>query len=136
MEAVHVLLGVDGVEHFLLVEVLGQRQLAEDAVDLGVFVELGDELHQVVLAGVLRQVVPLGVDAQLAAGLLLGAHVDLGGRVGPDEDGYQAGHHVVLGLELGDLGLELFADLLGDFGALDEFCCHWLFPLCFHFYRF
>ena len=40
VEAVNILLGVDGVEDFLLVEVLGQRQLDQDAVNLGVLIEL------------------------------------------------------------------------------------------------
>ena len=77
MEAVHVLLGVDGVEDLFLVEVLRQGELAEDAVDLGVLVELIDEGEERFLGGVRRQVVPLGVHTEFLAGLFLGADVDL-----------------------------------------------------------
>mmetsp|Transcript_15525 Transcript_15525/g.33698 ORF Transcript_15525/g.33698 Transcript_15525/m.33698 type:complete len:222 (-) Transcript_15525:405-1070(-) len=49
VEAVHILLDADGVQDGLLVDVLGQRQLDQDAVDLGVSVVPLDHLQHVLL---------------------------------------------------------------------------------------
>ena len=49
VKAVDVLLGVDGVKDLLLVQSLGQRQLDEDTVYLGVFIELIYQSQQVFL---------------------------------------------------------------------------------------
>ena len=55
MEAIHVLVPGDGVQHRLLVQMPGQRKLAQDAVHLWVAVELLDQVQQRLLCGVLRQ---------------------------------------------------------------------------------
>ena len=119
MEAVDVLLGVDGVEHLLFVQMLGQGQLHQDAVNLGVFIELVDQVDEFFLGGFLRQVVSLRVDAQLFRGLFFLADVYLRGRVRPDEHRDQPGHDIVLRLEVGDFFFQFFAYLRGDFRAFD-----------------
>jgi len=54
VETVHVLLEVDGGEYFFFIEVAGQRQLHEDAVDRGVRVELANQGFDFLLGGIFR----------------------------------------------------------------------------------
>ena len=51
-QAVDVLGRIDRRDHLVLVDLVGQRQLDEDPVDRVVRVQLGDQLEQLVLAGV------------------------------------------------------------------------------------
>ena len=51
MESVNVLVGVDGVDHRGLVDVLGERELDQDAVDLGIAIQLANQGQQFGLAG-------------------------------------------------------------------------------------
>ena len=55
MEAVDVLDRIDGADDAALVDLRGQRQLDEDAVDRVVGVQLGDEVEQLALGRLLRQ---------------------------------------------------------------------------------
>ncbi len=60
---------------------LRQRQLHENAVHVGIVVEIVDQLEQVPLAGLGRQLVLVGIHAGLDGLLALAAHVDLARRV-------------------------------------------------------
>ena len=55
MEAVDVLDRIDGADDAALVDLRGQRQLDEDAVDRVVGVQLRDEVEQLALGRLLRQ---------------------------------------------------------------------------------
>ena len=81
MKAVHILHGVDGEHHAIGLDLLGQRQLHENAVDLLVGVELRDQLEQRILRGRARQAVLDGVHARLLGLARLVAHVNLARRV-------------------------------------------------------
>jgi hypothetical protein len=50
VEAVDILVGIDRVDDRLRVDLLGDRQLAEDTVDLRILVELLDQRQQLGLA--------------------------------------------------------------------------------------
>jgi hypothetical protein len=94
MEAVDVLVGIDGVEHALrrvLSHRRRQRRLHEDAVVRDAAVQAIDEGQQVVERGGRRQ--PLQVDPQsgVGAGLHLVADVDFGRRILADEHDAEAG---------------------------------------------
>ena len=80
MEAVDVLVGVDGEKGRELVEPLRERQLHQIGVDLGIGVEAGDDLVQLLLGGVLGQFGADRADADLLAVLVLQA--DIGGAGG------------------------------------------------------
>ena len=73
MEAVDVLVRRDGVRHLRLVDVLRERKLDEDPVDLVVRVQLVDEREHVRLGRVRRQPDVAGVDPRLGRGLVLAA---------------------------------------------------------------
>ena len=77
MKAVDVLGGIDGVEQGLGIDLRGQRQLDQNAVDLVAPVELGDELEHLLGGDGGRRRDEVAIDAKLGAGLHLVADVDL-----------------------------------------------------------
>ena len=90
-EPVHVLVRVEGVDDRGGVDLIGKRQLDEDAVDLVRGVELPNEVEQLVLGdGPLRLAVDRP-DPDLLAGLALAAHVDRGRGVVADQHRRQSG---------------------------------------------
>ena len=93
MEGVDVLERIDGLRARVLVDLLRQRQLHQDAVDRRVAVEPVDQGQKLVGGGFGRGAVQLAGDAGLLAGLLLVANVDLAGRVFAHQHGRQAGRH-------------------------------------------
>ena len=98
MEAVDVLLSADALEDLRLVRgnLLGQRQLHEDAMDLHVGVERIDLRDELVFCRRLGHLNDFGVDAERLARLVLVAHVDLRGRIRADDDDGKARLHAVL----------------------------------------
>ena len=78
VESVDVLLVGDGAEDALLVDVVGHRELHQDAVHVRVGVVVGDHLEDLLLGGVAGEVGAEGVDAGLGARLLLRVDVRLG----------------------------------------------------------
>jgi hypothetical protein len=85
MQSVDVLDRVDRSHHVRFVDLLRQRRLDEDAVDLLVLVELAHQREQVVLGRHGRQPVVDRLDAGRLGCLVLEADVDLGGRIVTDE---------------------------------------------------
>ena len=90
-EAVHVLLGRDGVDDSLLVNLGGQRQLHQNAVHSGVIRQLLHLGQQGVLRGVGGQVDAAALDAALRTVADLAADVDLAGGVLAHQNDRQAG---------------------------------------------
>ena len=119
MEAVDVLGGADRLDHGVLVEVVGHRQLDEQPVDGVVGVDLGDEREQRLLARVRRQVVIERLESGLPRGLVLAADVDLRGGILADEDRGEADV-----AEPSDVGGHLGAHLRRERLAVDERRCH------------
>ena len=109
MKAVDVLDRVDCAQGPLLVDLAGQRELNEDAVDRVVRVQFGDQREQLVLRRLRGQVVVVRGDSGPASGLVLAPDVDLGGGIVADEDGREPERAERPGL-LRDLG----ADPLGE----------------------
>ncbi|MNN01984.1 hypothetical protein D3C81_1146200 [compost metagenome] len=119
MEAVDVLGRVDGLQHRGLVDVLGQRQLHQDAVHAGVGIQLGDQRQHLGGAGLGRQAVFQRADTRLAGAQHLVAHVDVAGRVVADQHHRQA-RLDALGLQGDDIGGHFGEDLGGDGLAVDQ----------------
>ena len=99
MEGVHVFIRIDGVEDLVGVDGLGQGELHQDAVDLGVFVVLVQQGQQLGLGNGGGLVVLDGVEAQLMGGFLLGGDVADGTRVFTHQNGDQTRGNIVFGLE-------------------------------------
>jgi len=83
------------VDQVFFIKMLRERQLAQDAVDLGVFVEFLYQGDEVFLGGVFRQVISFRINAEFFGGLFFLSDVYLGSRVRADEDGYQAGYYAL-----------------------------------------
>jgi hypothetical protein len=77
VKPIHVLLGIDGAQHFRLVHVLRQGKLHEDAVDPVVGVQLGDEIEDLALGRIRGEAVVTRLDPGLMRRLVLGADVDV-----------------------------------------------------------
>ena len=95
-QAVDVLERVDEAGQLDAVEVVRDRELADDAADLRVGVELLDQRDDLVARRVGGEPVVEAPDADLGAGLLLAADVDGARRVVADEDRREARRASVL----------------------------------------
>jgi len=107
---------------------LGQWQLNQDAMHLGVLAQLLDECKHVSLRNSLWQLVPNGRDAQLFARLPLARDIAHTIRPLAHDHGRQTGH-LALCAQFGDLGLDLFADGGGNGLAVNDGCSHGLSPM-------
>ena len=108
----------------LAVDLLGQRQLHQDAVDVRIGVELGDELEQHLLGRVLGKLVLERLHADLDGLRGLVAHVDLACRILADEHHGEPGREAVLRLEPCHVGGDVGAHLGGNCLAVDEVGSH------------
>jgi hypothetical protein len=124
VEAVHVLLQADRAQDRLFVQVLGQRQLHQDAVDGRVGVQLAHQPFHFLLRGGSRELVAEALHAHLDAVFALHADVSLGRRVFAHEHGGQARPAAGGGEQLIHACLDLGADVGGDGGAIDQCCGH------------
>src|SRR4051812_45452976 len=86
MKAVHVFRGIDPAQDFLRIDVLRQRELYQNSVDLRVGVEPVHRLQQLVLGRVRRHADGHRVHAGFLAGLPLGTDIDRAGRILADKD--------------------------------------------------
>src|SRR5215210_2934044 len=86
VEAVDVLHRVDRLDHALLGDLVGERQLHEDPVDRGVGVQLADQRQQLLLARLGRQSQVARLDPDLERRAVLHPDVDVRGGVVADED--------------------------------------------------
>ena len=123
VEAVHILGGRDGFNDLVIVNVLGQGQLHQNAVNAGVVVQrchAGQQLGFGHRGIVLFQ---HGVKAHVFAGLDLVAHIDLGSLVVAHQNHGQTGRHA-LGLEGCCTRGDFLAQLFGEGFAVDDLGCH------------
>jgi len=120
MEAVNIFLGRDGVEEGLGVNLLGQRKLDEDAVDVVAGVELGDEGEHLGGGDGVGRGDEVAEDAQFLAGFDFAADVNLRGGHVADEDGGEAGTDAAGG-ELLYVFRDFLLDLGGDGCAIEDF---------------
>jgi hypothetical protein len=86
MRSVNVFVHRNGAENLVIVNVRRERQLHEDAVDIGAIIELSYAGKHHLLANICRQLVHLGMQADFAVRLDLVMYIDFGGEVVSDED--------------------------------------------------
>ena len=115
MKPVHVLARIDRLDHLLLRDVLRQRKLHDEAVDVRIGVQPGDLGKQSLFGRLLGQAKHGRAEAHLAAAFLLMSDIRLARAVVPDQNGRQmrpvSGGHESLHLG-GDLLAEAGCDLL------------------------
>ena len=124
VEPVHVLGGVDALQHGRRADVRRQRQLDEDAVDRRVRVQPVDQREELGLARGGGQVVRDRDDARFLAGAALVAHVDRRGGVVAHHDDGEPGPAARLPLEGVRARAHLAPELLRDPLAVDDLCTH------------
>ena len=86
-EAVNILVGRDGVDDLLLVDMLGQRELDDETVNLVVVVEEVDDLEQFGFVDIFGKTIDGREESDLGAGFLFVGDIGLAGAVVADEDG-------------------------------------------------
>ena len=111
VEAVHVLFRQDLRQGGVLVQVLRQRQLHQDAVDSGIVIQGVDGGFQLFLGGFRRHIDGAGIHADFRAAVALVADIDFAGRIVADQDDGQAGSKA-LGFEGRDAGSDFSTQLL------------------------
>jgi hypothetical protein len=127
VKTVDVLLGGNGLEHRVDVEVLRQRQLHQNAVDAWIGIELGDFREYHARFDIRRVGQLLGVETGLHTGIDLVAHIDLRSGVFADQDHRQSGAVAARRQRFGAL-LEVGAQRLRQRVAVEDSCRHFAFP--------
>ena len=86
MKAINILDRVNGIEHLMLVELLWQRQLYQDTVDVWILVQLPDASQDIRFCYVSREAMGDVVESHFIASLLLVPHVDRGSWIVTDQN--------------------------------------------------
>src|SRR5271165_5398297 len=120
MKAVDVLIGPYAVQNAAAIDLLRQWHLDQDAIDFAALIQAFDDAEEVLAREVLGRRDLLAVKAEGFAGFHLGAYVDFGSRVVPDEDDGEAGS----ALQPRDAGLQFGQDLVAHPFAVKDFGAH------------
>ena len=119
MEAVDVFFRRDGQQNFLGVNLRGQGQLHQNAVDLIAAVQIVDQRQQLAGSDIVSGRVLLAVDAKLLAGFHLVANVDFGSWIVTGKHHGQSGTKPGSG-EFFYLFCDLCLDLRCDFSSVEN----------------
>ena len=114
VEAVDILVRVDGVEHGGLGDAVRQRQLHQDAMDGGIVVQAPHQREQRFPVRIRRQLVLEGVQPGLDGRPALVADIDLARRILADQHDGEAGRQAVVGFQRGDLAGDGVAEAGGE----------------------
>ena len=110
MKPVYILDGIHGTDDPVCVDVVGQRKLNENPIDMIGLVQLANRGEQFPGRDIRRKVDLFGVNSEFLTGSGLISHINLRGRILTDEDHSQPG----LKSSCGELS-NLFAHFLFDF---------------------
>ena len=123
VEAIDILINRNRFEHGFFIEVFGQRQLHQNAVDIGIGVQLGNLFQHDLRVD--RSIISnlLGMHADRQAAIDLVAHIDFGGRIGTDQNNHQAGA-MPFGRQRINPRLEALTQLFSQRLAIDNLCRH------------
>ena len=119
MKTIHILGGRNGFNHLLCINVRGQGQLHQDAVDAVVGVKGVDAGQQLGLGHGGRVLLQHGMQAAVIAGLDLVAHIHLGGRVFAHQHHGQAGCQATRAQGCGTAG-DVSTELGGQGVSVDD----------------
>ena len=120
MEAVDVLAGVDSFDDALLVDVLRQGELDDEAMHLGVVIQALDLAEQTLFGDVILEADQGGAEAHLGAGLDLSGYIGLAAAVMADEDSYQVRGFFASCDASSYFGCDLLLDLSGGCFTIEE----------------
>ena len=111
------------MEYCGFIDMIGQGQLHQNAVDGRIVVEMADALQKHVLGHGFGQVLLQFMEAQGQCRFDLECDVADRGRVTPHQNGDQAGHHAVLGPHSGHIPAQILEHCFAHIRALDDFRC-------------
>ena len=120
MESVDVLCRVERLHNGVLIDVIGQWKLHQDAVNAVIVVQSLDRIQNVLLGCGPGQPGGLGHHSGLLGGPLLVANVHRGGGIISDEHHGKTGHDAMLGAHLLHAVRNLGPDLLGYARPIDD----------------
>jgi len=120
VQAVHILVRINGLDDGLLVEPLWKGQLDQNAVYGRVAVQMADKGQEFSLGGVGRQDVGHRMHARGPGLLTLGPDIDLAGPVIPHQHHRQPRCQAMIGLEAGDFGGHICPQALGCSPAVND----------------
>lgn len=129
VEAVHIFPVVDGLNHFLLVDVARERKLHDEAVDIGVGVELCDSLQQLLLAHAVLESDERGLESALGASLHFVCHVGFAAAVVTHKNGGEVGLLFAFGNHFPHLLGNFLFDFHCRFFSVDNYHVCMKFPL-------
>ena len=123
MKSVHVFRGIDSFENGFCVDLLWERKLDEDAVDIVVAIQIVNEFQEFAGGdGSGGSVQPTG-EAELFAGGDFAFDVKLRGRIFADEDSGKTGANALCG-KASDFLFEFDENLVADFESIEDACSH------------
>ena len=120
VEPVHVLVRPDGLDHFLVTDMRGQRQLHQDAIHIVMLVQRIDLPEQLLLGDVRGQSDQGGSETYFSAAFDLGGHIGLTRAVVADEYCSQMGDLPALLLQLNGPGFEIILNRLRNEFAVED----------------
>ena len=121
VKAVDVFGRVNCRDHGVGIDLLGQRQLNQDAVDASVGVELGNLCQKLLLRRFGRHSKFERTDARIRASLDFVAHINLAGGIVADENHGQRRGNALFG-KRGNLCFHFGADFSGKSLAVEDLC--------------
>ena len=124
METIHVLGWIDGRDDFVRIDLLWQRQLHQDAVDLLVSIERRDQIDQLDFTGDGGQLVVESLHAGFRHRLGFIADVDFACRVFADQNNGEARHDTAIATQAMDGIRHLATQVRRDCLAVDNTCGH------------
>ena len=122
MEAIHVFVGIDGVDNGVGINLVWQRQLHQDSVHIRIRVQLIDQTQQFSFARSVRELMLKGFHAGLERLLALVAHIDLACRILAYQHDRQAGGESMIALQAADCRTHALSQTLGKCLTVDSLC--------------
>ncbi len=124
MKSIHVLVGIDGRDHHMGIDLRGQGKLNQDTMHVGVPIELVDQCDQLSLFGRRRQPIIHRVNAGFGRHFLLGADIDFARRIIADQHRRKTGHDATTAGKIANRILDAGTKCGRDDFAIDQGCGH------------
>ena len=128
MECIHVLVRIDGINHLFFVNMLGQRQLNQNAVDIRVIVVFTDQSQQIRFGDIFGLIILNFIKSNRQRCFYLQGYIADRRRVVAHKDGCQTGYFAVFGLYLFNVFFDFSQNSLSYLGSANNFCGHPISP--------
>jgi len=120
MKCIHILRGGNRIQHRQFINLIGQRQLNQNAVDRVIFVAKLDQIQKFRLRCLVGQFVQRAFQSRLLAGFLFVSHIDCARRVVTHQNCRQMRHNSGFLREGLGLRADFAANPGGDLFSIDD----------------